>query len=94
MMVFRDPLTSSGSFITRHLLFLGISLLIMPPQLDVCTGTILLRMRISHGLRFQHFSIVTASLPCVCAASAEGPTPADGMAVQRSRGRTFFVKAE
>ena len=42
-------------------MFLGISLLIMPPQLDVCTGTILLRMRISHGLRFQHFSIVTVS---------------------------------
>lgn len=29
---------------------MGISLLIMPPQPDVCTGTILLRMRISHGL--------------------------------------------
>ncbi len=42
---------------------MGISLLIMPPQPDVCTGTILLRMQISHGLGFQHFSIVTASPP-------------------------------
>lgn len=29
---------------------MGISLLIMPPQPDVCTGTILLRMWIFHGL--------------------------------------------